>query len=149
MDLLNFRIATVDEIIDLREKVIIAGTARDEPWFEGDRDATTRHYGGFTENQCVACMSLLRADHEGAYAYQLRGMAVASDMQGLGIGETMLACVERMIADEFDDLSVLWCNARQNAEGFYTKCGWRTVGDRFEIEGVGEHVKMVRALRED
>ena len=42
--------------------------------------------------------------------------------------------------------TALWCNARVNARGFYEKLGFKTLGDVFEIEGVGPHITMFKEI---
>lgn len=143
----TLRQAPIDEIIDLRQTVIIAGTNRDTPDFDGDRDDNTRHFGAFAGDACVGCLSLMCREFEGKPSYQLRGMAVDARWQGRGLGAALLGFTERAITDEFNELGCLWCNARTGAAGFYAKRGWQRVGEEFEITNVGPHVKMVRPLR--
>ena len=142
-----FRHATIDQIIGLRQAVIIAGTDRDTPDFEGDRREATRHFGAFVGDACVGCLSLICKPFEGEASYQLRGMAVDAGWQGRGLGAALLRHTEQAMAEEFGELGCLWCNARAHAAGFYAKHGWRQVGDGFDVPGVGPHVKMVRRLR--
>lgn len=42
---------------------------------------------------------------------------------------------------------VLWCNARVGALGFYLRLGFATIGEEFEIAGIGPHFVMWRDLR--
>ncbi len=145
-DIVLRRVA-IDEMIGLRQAVIIAGTDRDTPYFDGDRDEATRHFGAFDGEACVGCLSLMSRAFEGEPSYQLRGMAVDPRWQGRGLGAALLRYCEQAMADEFDALNCLWCNARTHAAGFYTRHGWQQVGDGFDIPGVGPHVRMVRRLR--
>lgn len=145
---IELRRATIDEILDLRMGVIIRGTDRDTPDFDGDRDASTRHFGSFMGQTCVACLSLMQRDDEGVFSYQLRGMAVADALQGTGLGAALLRYTERAMAEEFGALGRLWCNARTGAAGFYRKMGWKQIGEAFDIPRVGPHVRMTRALGE-
>jgi len=45
--------------------------------------------------------------------------------------------------------NLVWCNARENAIGYYKKVGFEEVGDNFDIPDVGVHKLMVRNLYED
>jgi predicted GNAT family N-acyltransferase len=142
------RAAGVDEILALRHAVLIVGTTRTSAVFDGDTDVTTRHYGAFErtpEGRCVACVSYMRADLDREPAYQLRGMAVASELQGRGVGSELLAFAEARLRAELQ-VKTFWCNARIRAVAFYERHGWQAVSDVFEIEGIGPHRRLVKRL---
>ena len=143
---MDIRFAAIDEILDLRDAVIIAGTGRDSPEFPGDVDPATRHVGVFIEGACVGCATFLRKDDEGRPAWQLRGMATAPTHRGQGLGRALLAFAERELAAEADRF---WCNARETAAPFYEKMGWVRVSERFIIDGVGPHYRMAKDLLDD
>ena len=143
LDRLVVRDASLDEILDLRTTVLIAGTDRDSPAFDGDGDATTRHFGVFSGDAVVACASCMRAADG---AWQLRGMATAPAFRSQGVGSWLLAHVEAQLLDGHPGTR-LWCNARVRAAPFYERAGWNRVGAVFEIDGVGPHVEMVRASK--
>lgn len=138
---LSYRRVPVERIIQLRYDVLIVGTTRTSATFDGDDEPTTVHLGGLVDDRCVACASLMAADLDDTPAYQLRGMAVAAECRGRGIGAALLAFAESQV-----DVPWLWCNARTHAAGFYAKHGWRQHGELFDIEGVGPHVRMMREL---
>jgi len=140
-----FRQAPIDEIISLRGEVIIRGTNRDTPYFDGDRDEATRHFGAFAGTRTVGCLSFMRKEWEGKPAWQLRGMATAPDYRGVGAGKILLRLAEEAVTKE-SGIRLLWCNARTGAVGFYEKQGWKIVSDEFTIPGVGPHFKMMKEL---
>ncbi len=142
------RFASLDEILPLRQAVIIAGTTRDSPFFPGDRDATTRHAGVFDGDRCIACATFLIQPFEGRPAWQLRGMATAPERRGQGLGRALIAFAEATLPAE-SGLGVLWCNAREPAAGFYETLGWRRVSGVFDVPGVGPHFRMVRQLPDE
>ena len=75
-------------------------------------------------------------------AYRLRGMATLPDAQRQGAGRAVLAlCREHARAH---GSALLWCNARVGALAFYRREGFVSVGERFEIEGIGPHYVMWR-----
>lgn len=137
---MEIRLASIDEILPLRQAVIIAGTGRDSPYFPGDHDETTRHVGAFENGICIGCATFLKSEWEGQPAWKLRGMAVDPARQRQGIGRALLAFAE---STEIG-ISVVWCNARETAVGFYTKTGWSVASDRFDVPGIGWHYRMVR-----
>lgn len=138
----HIRRAALSEILPLREAVLIRGTDRSDPVFERDDAPTSRHYGVFDDaDRCLACLSLMREDLENRPGLRLRGMAVDPTQRGRGWGGRLLAFA---LADaDPEQRFVVWCNARETAVGFYEKMGWRTVGERFDIAGVGPHYRMV------
>jgi GNAT superfamily N-acetyltransferase len=138
--------ASLEDIIPLRQQMIIQGTDRDTPYFPGDQNADTRHVAIFDDGCCIGCATLMATSWEGHPAYQMRGMATALDRQRQGLGTALLKYCEQRIAAE-TGVRLLWCNARVIAVGFYEKNGWRIVSGQFEIPGVGMHYKMLRDLR--
>ncbi|MEX2673631.1 MAG: GNAT family N-acetyltransferase [Phycisphaeraceae bacterium] len=145
---LTYRSAEVQEIIDLRRRVLRMGMPDDPATFEGDDSPSTLHMGVFdAASQCVGCATMIRADWEGRPAYQLRGMATCETRQQQGIGRTLLKrLLDRITAET--DVRLIWCNARQEAIGFYRKQGWRVVSDVFKVPTVGPHYKMRIDLHE-
>ena len=138
--------ASLEAILALRETVIIAGTDRDSPYFPGDEAATTRHIGVFLQGRCIGCATLLQTDYDGEPAWQLRGMATEPAFQGQGIGRAILEFAEHQLLREEPSITLLWCNAREQAATFYERHGWRTVSERFDIPGVGPHYRMVKRI---
>ena len=136
------REARLDEIIGLREAVLIAGTDRDSPEFPGDHESTTQHFGAFHEGICIGCATFLQSEWEGAPAWQLRGMATHPEYRGRGVGRALLGYAVRDLS-ETSEIRRLWCNARVTAETFYTDRGWTKASEEFVIEGVGPHVRLV------
>lgn len=71
----------------------------------------------------------------GILAYQLRGMAVSPEVQGLGLGGVLLrAGIDRV---RQRGAQVLWANARDTAIGFYERHGMTVVGDGFVTDATG------------
>ena len=142
---MNTRFAGIDDILALREAVIIRGTGR-APDFPGDADPGTRHVGVFENGACVGCATFMRNALAGRDAWQLRGMASAPDRRGAGIGRALLAFAERELP--LLGPGLFWCNARESAAPFYEKMGWRIVSERFIKPGVGPHFRMVKELEQ-
>ena len=70
--------------------------------------------------------------------WQLRGMAVAPEVQGQGVGRALL----EMAYERLRSLGATsaWANGRDTALGFYERLGWRVVGDGFLMgSGVAHH----------
>ena len=142
------RPAQWDEIVDLRHAVLRQGLPREEALFPGDDAPTSRHWAAISDGLVVGCATLHASQWEGEPAWQLRGMATVPEFRGKGIGRALL---EEMVA-EFHAAgpagagTLLWCNARVPAVGFYQTMGWQVVSGQFEIPTAGPHVKMIKRL---
>ena len=144
-DHIMIRRADVNEILDLRWRILRAGLPREAAKFEGDDEPTARHFAAVLDGRVIGCLTMLRRDWNNQPAWQLRGMAIDPIHQGSGIGRRLLETVESMARQEPHSLQ-LWCNARAPVAGFYRKAGWETVGDQFEIPTAGPHFKMTKLL---
>lgn len=144
---LLIRTATLEEILPLREAVLIRGTGRPSQ-FLNDTDAATLHFGAFLEGKNVCCATFLLSEWEGCPAYQLRGMATEPSFRGMGIGARLLAFAEDYLKVN-SNRRILWCNARSQAVPFYKRLGWTVESDEFDVPNVGPHFKMRKRLPDD
>lgn len=142
---MKVRVAELEEILPLRQAVIIEGTNRTSPDFPGDRFKTTIHIGAFRGDECIGCASFYQNDWQGQTAWQLRGMATAPEWRNRGIGKALLLFTEAYLP-KLTPIHIFWCNARTAARHFYEKNGWRAEGEEFIIQGVGPHYEMVKEL---
>ena len=74
--------------------------------------------------------------------YQLRGMAILPQFQGSKLGKKLLFKAEDILGGNV----LLWFNARESAQGFYSKYGYEVSGTAFEIEGIGRHFLMFKKI---
>jgi len=139
------REAAFDEIVGLREAVIIAGTDRNSPEFSGDHDETTHHFGAFNGEANIGCLTMMLTTWADGPAWQLRGMATTPEHQGKGAGRELLHFTEQTLGRD-SGIRQFWCNARLSAVGFYQKQGWSIASEQFVIAGVGPHHKMAKTL---
>jgi len=141
----TFRPAALEEIIALRDAIIIQGTGRASPEFDGDHHETTLHMGAFAGSRNVGCATFLLSQWESAPAWQLRGMATATDVRGAGVGAALLAEAEHVLRNR-SPIRLLWCNARIFAIGFYLKQGWTIASEEFSTPGIGIQRKMTKRI---
>jgi GNAT superfamily N-acetyltransferase len=139
------RVAPLDEILSLRHAVLRPGRPLASAHFDGDEEPTTVHAGAFEAGEVLGCASVMRRPFAGADAAQVRGMATLPARARTGIGRTVLAFIDDLVAAEWR-LDLMWCNARTSAAGFYERAGWTIVSPEFDIPDVGPHVRMVRRL---
>ncbi|MBN2329049.1 MAG: GNAT family N-acetyltransferase [Candidatus Omnitrophica bacterium] len=147
IDQIICRQADIEEIIELREQVIIRGTHRDTPYFDGDRGKNTLHFGAFHGTKNIGCLTFILNEWQGRPAWQLRGMASDPDYRAMGVGARLLKFAESALKEQ-SNVRRLWCNARSSAMRFYEKQGWTTASDEFIIAHIGPHFKMIKILDE-
>jgi predicted GNAT family N-acyltransferase len=131
----------------LRQEVLRKGRPFEECIFDGDEDDQTFHLGAFVEGKLVSVASFYYQRHpafEDENQYRLRGMATLVDFQGQGLSRALLRTAFPLIKQNF--CSLIWCNARVSALGFYQKTGFHAHGSEFDIPTVGPHVLMWRKI---
>lgn len=139
---------TAAEAHPLRRAVLRKGMEHSNVHFPQDDLEASFHLGVIDDGEVRAVASFsptptpFRGEDD---AWQLRGMAVADDYQRRGLGEALLeAAVERIKATGG---TVLWCNARDTAQGFYERLGFVVHGDGFTTKDTGlPHHVMIRDL---
>jgi GNAT superfamily N-acetyltransferase len=137
---------SIEQILDLRWRILRAGLPREAANFDGDEELTTRHFAALEAQRVVGCVTILHRPWHSHPAWQLRGMAVEPEYQRHGIGRRLLDVVESTVRSEPHSLQ-LWCNARTPATAFYRNHGWDFVGEEFDIPTAGPHFKMCKLLK--
>lgn len=129
---------------DLRRRVLrshLPGAGVDHP---EDHLAATIHLGVFDEEAVIATATLFpqpTPHRPAARAVRLRGMAVAPEWQGRGVGALLLeAVVDRSRREGYQ---VVWANGRDSALDFYRRRGWEVVGEGFTTIGLPHHVVVL------
>ena len=140
---------SIDQIIDLRYKILRAGLPKESAQFPGDDAPSTWHLALFNSSAKNAlpasCASFMLNSYKDEPAWQLRGMATDDPYQGKGFGGELLRCAEVLIAAD-SNVRLFWCNARVPAIPFYQKHGWKVDSEEFDIPTAGPHRKMVKSL---
>ena len=125
---------------DLRRSVLRNDDARATVEFDGDERPDTMHLGVRDgSGRVMSISSWYRRDHAARPGgVQLRSMATATDLQGRGLGDELLAAgCERARAAGAE---YVWARARVTAERFYLHRGFRAVGDIYTDDTTGlEH----------
>jgi len=81
----------------------------------------------FDDDDMLACCLLTKIDPT---CLRLRQMAVQNNLQGKGIGASMMHFAEILARDK--GFKRLTMHARKTAIGFYEKLGYKKIGDEFE-----------------
>ena len=96
--------------------------------------------GAFDDDEMLACCLLTKVDNK---TLKLRQMAVQNNLQGKGIGASMMSFAELVARDK--GYKKLIMHARKTAVGFYEKLGYKVVGNEF-IEVTIPHFVMEKKL---
>jgi len=107
---------------------------------ELDKEKDDILIGAFEEEKILGCCLLTKIDKE---SLKLRQMAVQNNLQGKGIGASMMNFAENVARDA--GYKKLIMHARKTATGFYEKLGFKISGDEF-LELSIPHFVMVKKL---
>ena len=149
---MDVRPITAAETRPIRSEILRPGHPPESLVYPGDDAPDSFHAGAFVEGALVGIATVYPepmptapdADLDPSSAFRLRGMATRTGLQGRGIGRAVLGrCIEHVRDCGAD---VLWCNARTVALGFYKRLGFQTLGDEFDIAGIGPHFVMWKAV---
>ena len=108
---------------------------------ELQKEANDILIGAFDDDDILACCMLTAQNKE---RIRLRQMAVLNNLQGKGIGATMMNFAENVARDR--GYHVMSMHARKSAVGFYEKLGYRVCSDEFQ-EVTIPHFEMEKKLR--
>jgi GNAT superfamily N-acetyltransferase len=138
---------TSRDTIAIRHQVLRPGRPVETCYFPGDDEDQTFHLGAFVEGKLVSVSSFFFEKHpaiEAPYQYRLRGMATLPEHQRHGYSQELLKIGFPMVKQSL--CSVVWCNARKSALGFYEKLGFQRISEEFEIPEIGPHYLMLKNL---
>jgi GNAT superfamily N-acetyltransferase len=76
--------------------------------------------------------------------WRVRGMATRPDARRQGLGGLILDALLSHVVSHGGGL--VWCNARVPAQGLYARLGFVTLGEVFDIPGIGPHIQMWRSV---
>ncbi|UWE08558.1 GNAT family N-acetyltransferase [Actinacidiphila bryophytorum] len=137
-------VVAVEEIFALRWAVLRTGLPRETAVYPEDARPDTFHIAAYDEAGAVQGCATFFPDAlagEAATAYRFRGMGSAPEVRGTGFGAAALTAGLRECAAR--GASVVWCNGRVSATGFYEHLGFTAVGEEFVVEPSGPHYVFV------
>jgi len=123
------------DVLTMRQQVMYPD--KDTEFVKLSDDDRGLHIGVYEKDELVSVMSIFLHGRD----VQFRKLATRNDMQGKGFASALM----QWLIDYANDMKLnrLWCNARINATGFYTKFGYEETDERFSKNGY-EYVVMER-----
>lgn len=136
-------------VLPLRARVLRPGQPLGSVDHDYDHWPDTFHVAAFSPaGGVVACATFYpEPTPDGRDAWRLRAMASAPEVRGQGYGARTLTFGLTEIRTRGG--TVVWCNARTPAVGFYQKLGFSTIGEEFELPPIGPHYVMETRLMEN
>jgi ribosomal protein S18 acetylase RimI-like enzyme len=146
----------VGEVWPIRQQVLRPGQSLESSRYAEDDLPGARHFAAFHEGRPVGATSVYHEDPPAGFTvpglkpgrgWHLRGMATFDEFRGTGAGSALLrtALTHAVLAGA----EAVWCKARSSVVGFYRRHGFLTLGEQFEIRGLGPHSFMYWTDRND
>ena len=120
------------DIMQLRVAVLRQGTPATDCNYPEDNYPDVVHFGIIHEGNAIATSSWFMKECPeklGITAMQLKGMAVADELQSAGLG-ALLIDAGMALANE-RGATIAWARARDSAMGFYERLGFASTGAGF------------------
>ncbi|MCU0386183.1 MAG: GNAT family N-acetyltransferase [Flavihumibacter sp.] len=128
-------------VLPIRQEVMYPGKSAELANVAGDDEAI--HWGLFVSDKLVSVISLFNSLKYGR-SLQFRKFATLVTEQGKGYGSRLLQqVVDYGISEGY---TVIWCNARISALGFYERFGFCQDGDGWQKNGI-DYIIIKKALR--
>ncbi len=111
----------------IRREVLYPGQPLDNIMLPDDENGM--HLGLFEDNKLISVLSFFKND----YSIHLRKFATLEPYQRKGYGTELLNYLLEIL--EVEHYERIWCNARKNASGFYSKFGFEETENSFQKDG--------------
>ena len=140
--------AALADIMQLRVAVLRKGTPATDCNYPEDDYPDVVHFAISHKGVAIATSSWFMKEcpeKPGITAMQLKGMAVADELQGAGLGALLIDAGISLATER--GATIAWARARDSALGFYERLGFASTGDGF-IDGptAMPHHIVVRTL---
>jgi GNAT superfamily N-acetyltransferase len=144
-------LVAANELLELRRRVLRGGDPDISVSDPRDAESSTQHFAIRRVGEVVAAGSFYPSKSPldpARESYQLRYLATAPEVQGLGYGSLLLRGAETRLTSS--GVSELWANGRDTAWGFYERCQWRQLPNSAHLSGETNlpHTVIYKSLRE-
>lgn len=110
-----------------------------------DVDDIGVHFGCYLNNEIISIGSFFEMKNEffsnGLIQFRLRAMATNLNYNGMGAGSLIIINAIKYLKKKYN-IDIIWCDARENAIGFYKKLGFKLIKGPYEIPIIGKHYLM-------
>lgn len=130
-----------DQMVKLRYEILRKPLRLNFDKDELEKEKKDILVGAFEEDKILGCCLLTKQDEN---SVRLRQMAVANNLQGKGIGASMMNYAENIARDA--GFKKIIMHARKTAIGFYEKLGYSVTGEEFTEVSI-PHFVMEKKLR--
>lgn len=146
--MMDIRKIKAEEAQPLRATVLRPGLPFEASVYPHDDEPESLHMGAFEGEKPVCVASIFHEPPPGEEdltgAWRLRGMVTLPERQRSGYGRAvLLRCIEHIARQ---GASLLWCNARTDAVGFYLGLGFETEGGEQKTPRGTGFIRMKRAV---
>lgn len=141
---------SANDTFTVRQPVLRPDRPIEDCCFELDNHASSLHLGMEFNGEIIAVLSALPIKSENfpnLTSMRLRGIATLHAFQKKGLGSQLMIEVEKRLL-KLKKIKLLWLNARISAKPFYQNLGYESMGETFNIQGVGDHQFMYKKLLE-
>ncbi|MFB9055110.1 GNAT family N-acetyltransferase [Formosa undariae] len=135
------------ETYKVRLPVLRPGRPIEDCEFNNDSHIDTFHLGLYFNADLIGVVTFMKTNNEAfpeSKQYQLRGMAILQDYQGLKYGDILVEAGDSLVKERQGIL--IWLNAREIAVKFYERNGFTISGNPFNIPSVGTHYMMYKTI---
>lgn len=147
----NVQSIPAEETYTLRHRILRPTQSLAACAYPQDRAEYTYHAGYYLNGELLGVGTIFREARPEStlpLVWRVRGMAVAEEARGQGVGGKVLAALLAYAASQGTPAEV-WLNGRANVQGFYERAGFQRKGEVFDLPPIGPHVFMSRVLREE
>jgi len=138
---IDYGTAEYDQMLNLRYEILRKPLKLSFDKEELETEKNDILIAAFEEDKILGCCLLKKIDSN---TVRLRQMAVANNLQGKGIGASMMYFAENVARDA--GFKKIRMHARKTAVGFYEKLGYTVMGNEF-LEVSIPHFLMEKELR--
>ena len=129
------------QMVELRNEILRKPLGLTFEQKELEREKNDILIAAFEEDKILGCCLLTKVDN---HCVRLRQMAVQNNLQGKGIGATMMNYAENVARDAGYNKVIM--HARKTVVPFFEKLGYKVTGNEFE-EITIPHYIMEKKLR--
>jgi GNAT superfamily N-acetyltransferase len=145
-DIRETRLASV---IRIRHHILRPHQAPEETISPGDLHPDAIHLGAYSGESLIGALSAGPEPFphkDVADCWRLRGLAVYPHHRGQGLGAELVTRIISLLRTR--NCFLVWGLARLTVLGIYSRAGFRTYGEIFDVDRVGPHQTIVSQLRE-